>query len=265
MYPRWQLAVKYLKYYLTSSGRKGHGIHSPFVFHFISQVMNDKKNYPAYEKVENLRKQLIKNKQVLAIDDFGAGSSLGKSNIRTVAAIAKNSVKPKKIAQILFRMIREYQPNTILELGTSLGITTSYLSLAKPDSNVTTMEGAKEVAAIAKNNFALMGFQNISMREGNFDDTLSVVISQLSSVDFAFIDGNHRQEPTERYFQQLLSKKNNDSILVFDDIHWSREMEQTWETIQKHPSVRCTIDLFFIGIVFFREEFQEKQHFRIRF
>jgi predicted O-methyltransferase YrrM len=95
--------------------------------------------------------------------------------------------------------------------------------------------------------------------------TLSDALDKLTTVDFAFVDGNHRQEPTERYFQQILTKINNDSIIIFDDIHWSREMEQAWETIKKHPSVCCTVDLFFIGIVFFREEFRENQHFKIRF
>ena len=101
--------------------------------------------------------------------------------------------------------------------------------------------------------------------EGNFDNTLSSVVRGLSSVDFAFIDGNHRKEPTEKYFKELLAKTNNDSILVFDDIHWSSEMEEAWETIKKDAAVTCSIDLFFIGIVFFRKEFKEMQHFVIRF
>ncbi|HNR16193.1 MAG TPA: SAM-dependent methyltransferase, partial [Chitinophagaceae bacterium] len=88
---------------------------------------------------------------------------------------------------------------------------------------------------------------------------------KIPFIDFAFIDGNHRQEPTERYFNQLLPKMHHESILVFDDIHWSSEMEQVWKTIKDHPSVRCTVDLFFIGVVFFRDEFREKQHFSIRF
>jgi predicted O-methyltransferase YrrM len=264
MYSRWQLAAKYLKYYLGSSNGKGHGIHSPFVFHFITKVLNDQQHYREYELAENLRQQLQHNKTELTIEDPGAGSSVNKTNTRTVAAIARHAAKPRKTGQLLFRMIKEYQPQTILELGTSLGITTSYLSLARPDSLLITMEGANEVASIARRNFESLGLQNISITEGNFDNTLSTVIAPLSSVDFAFIDGNHRREPTERYFQQLLSKTNNDSILVFDDIHWSREMEYAWETIKKHPSVRCTIDLFFTGIVFFREGFHEKQHFSIR-
>ena len=162
-------------------------------------------------------------------------------------------------------MVKYYQPATVVELGTSLGITTSYLSLAKADANLITMEGSGEIARIAKLNFKTLGLKNIELIEGNFDNTLSPNVSRLSSVDFAFIDGNHRKEPTERYFRELLPKTNNDSILVFDDIHWSSEMEAAWETIKNNTAVTCSIDLFFIGLVFFRKEFQEKQHFRIRF
>ncbi len=265
MYSKWQLARKYCSYYLTSSNGKGHGTHSPFIFHFITQVLNDKKHYPEYDTVEQLRSELLKDETILTIQDFGAGSSLDKTNKRTVAVIAKNSAKPKKFGQLLFRMVKEYQPETILELGTSLGITTSYLSLGNPTAKLVTMEGAGEVVAVANTNFQKLGTGNITIEQGNFDNTLPAVVRGLSSVDFCFADGNHRQEPTERYFQEILSKTNNDSILIFDDIHWSSEMEAAWATIKSHPSVRCTIDLFFIGMVFFREEFHEKQHFTIRF
>ena len=240
-------------------------MHSPFVFEFITKVLNDKTKYPAYKQVEDLRKQLSQEQTVLTIEDFGAGSTADKTNQRSIASIAKNAAKPAKYGQLLHRMIIHYQPQTILELGTSLGITTSYLSLAKPDAKLITMEGATAIAAAARQNFKTLRLQNVFIKEGNFDHTLSTVISELSSVDLAFIDGNHRREPTERYFNQLLKATDNDSILIFDDIHWSKDMEQAWETIKQHPSVRCTIDLFFIGIVLFRQEFKEKQHFSIQF
>jgi predicted O-methyltransferase YrrM len=265
MYAGYQLAFKYLRYYISASNGKGHGIHSPFIFHFITRVLNDKQPYAAYEKVENLRRLLRKDNTVLTIEDFGAGSSLSSGNTRTVASIAKHAAKPQKFGQLLFRMVQAYQPATVLELGSSMGITTAYLSLAKPDAKLITMEGASQVAAAARKNLASLSIHNYQLMEGNFDDTLALVIATVPSFDFVFIDGNHRREPTERYFQQLLPSMTNDSILIFDDIHWSAEMEQAWQTICQHPAVRCTIDLFFIGIVFFRQEFREKQHFTIRF
>ena len=265
MYSTAQIVLKYLTYYLGASNGKGHGTHSPFVFEFITKVLNDRTAYPEYIKVETLRNDLLNDKTVLNVEDFGAGSSVSKPGQRTIASIARSAAKSKKMGQLLFRMIKFYQPPAILELGTSLGITTSYLALAKPDVKVVTMEGSKEIASAARKNFESLSLTNIQLVEGNFDNTLSSIISQLSSVDLVFIDGNHRKEPTERYFLELLSKINNDSILIFDDIHWSQEMESAWETIKKHEVVRCSIDLFFIGIVLFRKEFKEKLDFVIRF
>lgn len=265
MYSKSQLLLKYLSYYFAASNGKGHGMHSPFVFDFIINVLNDKTIYPQYETVETLRNKLLSDHAVVEVEDFGAGSSVSKTNKRTVSSIAKNAAKPKKLGQLLFRMVKYYQPSTIIELGTSLGITTSYLSLARPDVRLITMEGSREITEAARKNFRNLDIRNIEIVEGNFDNTLSSVVRGLSTVDFAFIDGNHRKVPTEKYFEQLLSKINNDSILVFDDIHWSGEMEAAWEAIKNYEAVRCSIDLFFIGIVFFRKEFKEKQHFAIRF
>lgn len=259
------LALKYLRYYLLASNGKGHGTHSPFIYNFITRVLNDKSQYTEYKKAEGLRRRLLNDSRMFIIEDFGAGSAVLKRHERSIKSIARNAAKSKKFGQLLFRMVKYYQPTTILELGTSLGITTSYLSLANPVSKIVTMEGAKEIAEIAKLNFRQLAINNVELIEGNFDNTLPHVLDSTSPVDFAFIDGNHRRIPTENYFQMLLPHLHNDSILVFDDIHWSKGMERAWETIKAHPEVSCTIDLFFIGIVVFRKEFREKQHFAIRF
>jgi len=265
MYSPFQLALKYLNYYLAAANGKGHGIHSPFVFDFITRVLNDRKEYEDYSKVEGLRKRSLKDPTILAIEDHGAGSSSSTSKERSVSSIAKHAVKSKKYAQLLYRIVKYYQPGPIIELGTSLGITTSYLSLARPGGDVFTLEGSTEIAGIARKNFERLGLQNIKLAEGNFDYTLPSILYHLSSIGLVFIDGNHRCEPTENYFHWLLEKANSDSIFIFDDIHWSEEMERAWAHIKEHPAVRCSIDLFFIGVVFFRQEFKEKQHFTIRF
>jgi predicted O-methyltransferase YrrM len=265
MYSRFQLFLRFCRYYYSASNSRGHGMHSPFVYDFIGKVLNAKTSYKSYEVVEALRKKLKTNNQILTIEDFGAGSSIVKSNQRSIVSIVKNAAKSKKFGQLLFRIVQYYKPQVIIELGTSLGITTSYLSLAKPDSQLITIEGDKAISEVSRKNFDELKLKNIITVQGSFESTLAGILEKLEEVNLAFIDGNHRKEPTERYFHQLLAKTNNDSILIFDDIHWSREMEQAWETIRNHPSVRCTIDLFFIGIVFFREEFHEKQHFVIRY
>ena len=265
MYSALRLSQKYAHYYLTAANGKGHGVHSPFVFDFITRVLNDKTPYPEYKKVESLRRRLKKDATQLQLEDMGAGSASNAGSRRSVSSIARHAVKPKKYAQLLFRMARYYQPEEILELGTSLGLTTAYFSLAAPGGRVITLEGAAAVAACAKRNFEELGLTNITLLPGNFDDTLQPAVEQFSSPGLIFIDGNHRKEPTIRYFEQLLKSVHNNSILIFDDIHWSREMEDAWGQIRRHPAVQCTIDLFFIGIVFINPNFKIPQHFTIRF
>lgn len=265
MYSPPQSAIKYLEYYFTSSNGKGHGIHSPFVFDFTTKVLNDKTDYPAYNTIENLRNELLNDKTELIVEDLGAGSSVHKTNQRTVSSIVKNSAKTKKYGQLIFRIAKKYQTKNILELGTSLGITTSYLAIADAASKVITLEGSKPVAEKAKNNFRSLNLSNIELIEGNFDDTLSSAISHLPAIDLAFIDGNHRKEPTIKYFNTILSKTHDLSIVILDDIHWSKGMEEAWKYCKDHEAITLSIDLFFIGILFFRKEVKEKQHFSIRF
>lgn len=265
MYSPVQLAFKYLHYYFTAENGKGHGVHSPFVFDFIQHVLNDDRIFYAYQPIENLRQLLLHDTRVLEIEDFGAGSRIKKTNQRSVSAIAKFSLKPVKYGQLLFRIIDHYAPKHLLELGTSLGITSAYLAMANPSASLTTMEDTHSVATIARENFQKLGVKNISVIEGNFDHTLPLWLAEKQKIDFAFIDGNHRYHPTMDYFHQLLSHIHEYSILVFDDIHWSSEMEKAWTEIKNHPSVTLSIDLFFIGMVFFRKECKVKQALSVRF
>ncbi|MBI1343692.1 MAG: SAM-dependent methyltransferase [Terrimonas sp.] len=265
MYNPLRLSLKYILYYLSASSRKGHGIHSPFVYDFIRKVLGDKKKYPAYARVEGLRKQLLCDTGMVWVDDFGAGSGSGKSGQRSVRSIAKRAAKSGKYGQLIFRMANYYQPATILELGTSLGLTSAYLSLGAEKARVITMEGASGIAELARQNFLKLGLQKIEIVEGDFDLTLNTALAGIQNLDLVFVDGNHRKEPTERYFMSLLERAHNDSVFIFDDIHWSHEMEEAWQNIIRHPSVRCSIDLFFLGIIFFRKEFKEPVHQVIRF
>jgi predicted O-methyltransferase YrrM len=265
MYSRLQLASKYISYLFIASNGKGHGTHSPFVFDFIKNVLNDKRDFYAYSKIESIRKKLLADNTVLEVDDFGAGSVIGTTKKRSIQQIALNAAKPKKLGQLLFRVVNYYQPKHIIELGTSLGLSAAYLAEGNLNAQVTTMEGAKAIAKVAQRQFDILQLPNIKLVEGDFGITLQDVLQKMLVVDLVFIDGNHRKAATLDYFRQLLLKKNDTTILVFDDIHWSKEMEAAWKEIKEHPDVRLTIDLFFLGLVFFRKEFKTKQNFIIRF
>lgn len=240
-------------------------MHSPFVFDFITAVLNDKRHYYAYDKVEALRTRLSADTTVIKVEDMGAGSVHTRSSTRTIASIARNAAKPAKYGQLLFRMANHYQPKNIVELGTSLGISTAYLSLGAGNARLHTIEGSEAIAAKAQANFRELSLKGIHSMCGNFDNLLPPLLEELPSADFVFIDGNHRKEPTLRYFGELLRNKPQEGVYVFDDIHWSAEMEEAWNHICQHPDVFLSIDLFFIGLVFFNPSFKVKQHFSIRF
>ena len=265
MYSRLQLAKKYIHYFFTAANGKGHGTHSPFVYKFITDILNDKKKYPEYDTIEQLRKQLLQEKNSIEVQDFGAGSRTISTKNRIVKDIAGSSLKPRKYAQLLFRIVRYFKPKNIIEIGTSLGITTCYLASASKNSKVITLEGSPGIAAIARKNFQSAKLENVHLIEGNFNDTLKNALPLSGSIDLAFIDGNHTKEATLNYFSALMKAGNKESIFIFDDIHWSEEMDQAWNEIKDSAGVTLTIDLFFIGIVFFNKDFKVKQHFTIRF
>lgn len=265
MYNKFKLAKKYLHYLLTAKNRKGHGIHSPFVFSFIKNVLRDKKEYSCYEQIEIVRQQLLSNSETIEVEDFGAGSATIKSRYKRIKDIAAVSLKSPKYAQLLYRIVNYYRPHNIVELGTSLGITTAYLANGNPSATLYTCEGSAAIAEVATENFDELDLKNVALLQGDFATTLPHLFSKLHTIGLGFIDGNHRKEPTLQYFEQFLQLATPSTILIFDDIHWSKEMEEAWQQIQQHKAVTLSIDLFFIGLVFFNPGFKVKQHFTIRF
>jgi predicted O-methyltransferase YrrM len=265
MFSKLQMGWRYAQYFVGASNGKGHGIHSPFVYSLVEDVLNDQKAYYAYEAIEPIRKALLRNEAMIAVEDFGAGSTVIKSNQRMVKKIAASSLKSPKYAQLLFRLVNHFQPKTLLELGTSLGVTSAYLAMGNTKGQLYTLEGSAAIADLAAQHFLALQLPNIQLIRGNFDVQLPQLLTKKPVIDFAYIDGNHRLEPTKNYFLQLLPHLSPTAILVFDDIHWSSEMEAAWQFIVQHPASLLTIDLFQVGLVFFNPNFLEKQHFTIRF
>ena len=265
MYSSLTLFRKYLQYLFKASNGKGHGVHSPFVFKFIKEVLNQKVDSAIVSPIEKQRAKLVADPTFIQVWDRGAGSRQTNRSQRSIRSIAKSALKPKKYSQLLYKIIAYYKPLQVLEMGTSLGITTCYLAAANSSAHVVTMEGAPNVVMVAKNTFDQLQFNNIEIQEGDFDELLPQYLNNTKQIGVAYVDGNHRYEPTIHYFKLLLEKANEDSILIFDDIHWSEEMEKAWAEIKSHAAVTLTVDLFFIGLVFIRKAQKEKEHFIIRY
>lgn len=254
----------YANHWKHANSKLGHGIHSPFVYDLVETVFNHMGSYYCFPKIEKQRQHLLSNKTLVEIEDFGAGSSVSKHKKRSLSSIAQTALLAPAHAQLLFRLVNRFQSKTIIELGSSLGISSAYLASACKDSTLYTIEGSPEIAKIAQQNLSKLKIENVILKTGPFEEQLPEVLKTVEQVDFAFIDGNHRYEPTLQYFELLLEKSHEDSVFVFDDIYWSEGMTKAWNEIIARPEVKVSIDLYRMGIIFFRKE-SLKQDFKIKF
>lgn len=257
-----QLAIDYLRHF--SSAKTRHGVHSPFVYRLVDEVVYDSSSKKSYDTIEKLRQQLLIDNRTITITDLGAGSHVNNNKRKQIKELAKNALKPAKLAQLIYRLAHDISPKNIIELGTCLGITTAYLAKAAPKANVITIEGCPETALIAAENLHKLGINNVELITGNFDELLPQLIDKEEKLDFIFIDGNHRKDATLNYFNWSLPKLSPNSLMIFDDIYWSKGMKEAWQLIKDHPQVTVTVDLFWIGLVFVRPG-QVKEHFKIKF
>jgi len=241
-----------------------HDVHSPFVYHLVTKCFysKDKKFSSKIDDFNSYRNELLLNNQSIEVTDFGAGSRVFKGSQRKIKDIAKTAGISKKEAKLLIKIVNYFKPKTILELGTSLGLGTFCLHLGNPEARIITLEGCPETSGIALDQFKKYKIDKIKVITGNFKETLPNALAQ-NKFDMIYFDGNHQKEATLDYFYQSLKIIHNESFFIFDDIHWSKGMEEAWKIIKDHPKVSVSIDLFFWGIVFFRKE-QPKQHFNIR-
>jgi predicted O-methyltransferase YrrM len=231
-----------------------HSLHSPFLFDLYTRVIRSK-NEGKIAAIEKLRRQLVRDKRSIPVQDLGAGNY---PSPRTISSIARTSLSPVEFSTLYARLIRHFKGKSIVELGTSFGINTLYLAQYR-DSSVTTFEGSPDIASIARLTFEFAGAKNIKLVEGNIDHTLSPFLQSVRKVDFVFMDANHRYSSTMRYFEQLLPKLTESSVVVMDDIHYSPEMEKTWKEITANRLIYTSVDLFRCGILFFDPSLN-KQH-----
>jgi predicted O-methyltransferase YrrM len=262
----------YLKFLWQSKNE--HAVHSPFVFNLLTKCFYDTKSKPEYALLKKYRNSLLENKNTIEVTDFGAGSRVFKSNKRQISKIAQTAGITPKRAELLFRIVNYFQPDTILEIGTSLGLATSALALGNPKAKIITLEGCQNTMAIAKNQLQVLNINNVECITTDFNSYFEKKFTSLNAItehynlntehfSLIYFDGNHQKQATLDYFEHLLPTISNDTVWIFDDIHWSAEMEEAWEIIKKHPKVTVTIDTFQWGLVFFRYE-QPKEHFVIR-
>ncbi len=242
-----------IKFYFQSKSTKD--ITNEYLSNIAFNIQS-KKNKGRSAAIERLRKTLKRNKDIITVEDLGAGSQFSKDKKRSIASIAKSALSPRWQCQILSNIVDEFKHKSILELGTSLGISTLYLGLDKPETKTYTLEGSKSIAKIAQDNFKDINFSNYELILGNFDNTLPKLVERLKKVDLAFIDGNHTKNATIKYYEWIKTKCTYQSVIVFDDIYWSREMQDAWQYIITKNEISASLDFYAFGIVFFDKKLE---------
>jgi len=256
--------VAALNYFIFSRHRRGHGIHSPFVFDFINTVLRQDIPPEVMEVTSGVRKYMAGRNETVSVNDMGAGSQYISSSRRRLSDISRLSSIRNRYGRVLYNIALFYNGKNILELGTSVGISTLFMALGAPDSRIISIEGCKTLAETAKNNFNHSSIDNIDIITGDFDKQLPVIRDMGFIPSLVFVDGNHRKEPVLRYFAFLKELIPLDSVIVIDDINYSSEMIEAWNEIKRDSQVSISIDIFQMGFVFFREGIV-KQDFVIRY
>lgn len=258
---KWFQVKEYLLFQWKAGNR--HSVHSPFVFELCQRVFEDKRSFHAFKEIDQLRKQRSLETGKVKIIELGAGSKHNEDRERGVGDLVKNVAIPAKYGEVLFKLVDVLQPSTILEMGTSIGFSGLYLHKARQKAPMITLEGNPFVAHIAHQHFEQLNAEAIQIKVGDFKDTLSESLESLQTVGLAFIDGNHTYEATKDYFEKIFPFVNENSCLIFHDIHWSKGMRKAWDEISKDNRVVFSIDLFEMGLVFFNKGVP-KQHFLLK-
>lgn len=252
--------VQYLRYLILSHGR--HGVHSPFVYRLIEEVLNDSKCYYPFEALEAERSKLLQSREKIEVCDLGAGSHTKKDAVRGVSAIAASALKRPKYARLLFRLVNHLKYRDVLELGTSLGITTAYL--AATGARVVTLEGCKNIQRIAASSLENLELSsNVQCIEGAFEVGIHHPAVQ-AEFDLIFIDGHHIGSAMLAYYTELRKRLKPGGCVIIDDINWSKDMHSAWKNLLLTTDLNLRIDLFEMGILIDRPE-MEAQTFTLRY
>lgn len=251
----------FLKFYFRATTL--YNVHSPFVYEFVDFIFRNKLNEDFEKQIKIERNALDNSSQEIEVLDLGAGSKSTKiSKTDKVSRIAKTAVSGKLKSLWLHNICAYFKPDFLIEMGTSLGISTAHL--AQNASKVTSLEGNPAIASQAQKVFKNLELKNIEIVTGNFDETLLECLEKNELPDMVYLDGNHTYDATLRYFNQLNSSRNeHEMVLIFDDIYWSDGMMQAWEEIKKHPDISLSIDIYYFGLIFFKTNTVAPKHYTL--
>ena len=214
----------------------------------------------AFARVEAHRKRLLASNEVVDYRVFGS------NNTELIKNVCAKATSPATWARLIYTLAKELPAKKVLEIGTNLGVSGSYLLEAMRStegSHLVTMDGMPRYVEISREAFlTIVPEARFETIVGRYEDTFDAMVARHEGFDLLFIDGNHQRDPTVEYFLKLLSRATRPSLWVFDDIYWTTGMEDAWRTIRHHPQTAYSIDMYKQGIVVVDPAVTEPRHFK---
>lgn len=193
--------MKSLKLLLTSFNRykrsKGFGVHSPFAFHFIINVLRERLPYYAYENIERRRNMAL-------------NLSSRISRHRRVISI--------KNAKMVFRIACLFNPRTILQIGTTYGVSTTAILDVSRNSELIICHGSDTCTPIYKKVTQRYGDRIIST--DNVDSAIQTYNARLADGTPPFILVNCIDDDNDEHklYRYLMEAIDNEATVIFRNI-----------------------------------------------
>ena len=236
--------------------RKGHGVHSPFAYNFITKVIDERAVYYCENDIELTRKKISYPDQSFFLP---AENGQGEQRISIHEIMKKIAIKPKNGA-LLLRMTNYFKPRNILQVGEAVGFSTLYLSSYSSDVQVLVLEEHAGRAALCRAVFEKHKANNIQLQEGPYYETLPVALADREQVDFVYLDFLNSTELNTYVIDQCLSHLHDQSVLVVSGIKTTKEKKEFWKHLCFRPEVSVTVDVYEFGIVFFNKKLHKRNY-----
>ncbi len=258
------LSLKYLRHRIVSGHQNGHGIHSPYLYDLVRNVLFNKARTEVPEELLLWHRRLSHCKTNLEIYDQGAGSRITTAKRRSVSSLVKHASITARQGALLYRLCRWYRPELVLEFGSGLGISAAYLAAGSGNARIITVEGSPEKHAYAVENFPAGLSCRVHFVQGSFEDHFEMMLNRAGERTIIFIDGDHSYRPTVDKVRSFLDKEPQEAMIILDDIYWSADMERAWKECIQNERVDVSLDLFHFGILIRRPAIA-RQHLMINF
>lgn len=227
------LLYRFLRY------RKGFGVHSPFAFSFITKVIDERYGYYAYNDIELIRRQLVHRN----------------------CPMLKTDIK-RSHGELLFRIVNYFKPERLIQIGTSAGIGSLYMTAPSSRLNYLLLDSDDNNAE--QTIWSLRKFNpkasSVSVIAGDYLKTLPAALSKMSAVDFLFFNSAKDKEKNMIYLDEAIKYVQSDTVFFIEGIRSNREMRQLWKNICLREDVSVTFDLYNVGVVFFNKKLHKQNY-----